>query len=127
MRTVTMAILLMLSFEAQAIECHSDPQNKNYWAWRTIDGRQCWYEGKPGLSKSLLHWPATAKPTQAELPEPRPEPELQPLDDESFEARWKSIFEDPIWRDKNPVSSWKPFDGRSGDRPGASGDRHRRD
>jgi hypothetical protein len=28
-----------------------------YWSWRLIDGRKCWYEGKPGLSKSLLEWP----------------------------------------------------------------------
>ncbi len=69
MRTVMMGILVLLSFEAQAIECHSNPQNKNYWAWRIIDGRQCWYEGKAGLSKSLLHWPEFAKPTEAELPD----------------------------------------------------------
>jgi len=29
-----------------------------YWSWRLIDGRKCWYEGKPMLSKSLLEWPA---------------------------------------------------------------------
>src|SRR5215831_14106095 len=28
-----------------------------YWSWRLIDGRKCWYEGKRGLSKSLLVWP----------------------------------------------------------------------
>jgi len=33
----------------------SNPQG--YWSWRLIDGRKCWYEGKPGLSKSLLEWP----------------------------------------------------------------------
>src|SRR6201982_966305 len=34
------------------------PSNPNgYWSWRLIDGRKCWYEGKPGLSKSLLEWP----------------------------------------------------------------------
>jgi hypothetical protein len=27
------------------------------WAWRLIDGRQCWYEGAAGMDKSLLHWP----------------------------------------------------------------------
>ena len=31
-----------------------------YWSWRLIDGRKCWYEGKPMLSKSLLEWPARA-------------------------------------------------------------------
>src|SRR5258708_18938590 len=29
-----------------------------YWSWRLVDGRKCWYEGKPMLSKSLLEWPA---------------------------------------------------------------------
>jgi hypothetical protein len=28
-----------------------------WWSWRLIDERKCWYEGKPGLSKSLLEWP----------------------------------------------------------------------
>ena len=31
-----------------------------YWSWRLIDGRKCWYEGKPMLAKSLLEWPAQA-------------------------------------------------------------------
>ena len=29
-----------------------------YWSWRMIDGRKCWYEGKPMLSKSSLEWSA---------------------------------------------------------------------
>jgi hypothetical protein len=34
------------------------PSNPNgYWSWRLIDGQKCWYEGKPGISKSLLEWP----------------------------------------------------------------------
>jgi hypothetical protein len=28
-----------------------------WWSYRLIDGRKCWYEGKPGLSKLLLEWP----------------------------------------------------------------------
>jgi hypothetical protein len=31
--------------------------HEQWWSWRLIDGRKCWYEGKPGLSKSLLEWP----------------------------------------------------------------------
>jgi hypothetical protein len=34
----------------------SDPRG-HWWSYRLIDGRKCWYEGKPGLSKSLLEWP----------------------------------------------------------------------
>jgi predicted YcjX-like family ATPase len=33
---------------------------RGYWSWRIIDGRKCWYEGKPMLSKSSLEWPAQA-------------------------------------------------------------------
>ena len=33
------------------------PTNSHgYWSWRLMDGRKCWYEGKQGLSKSLLEW-----------------------------------------------------------------------
>ena len=39
-----------------------------YWSWRMIDGRKCWYEGKPMLSKSSLAWSAqaTVKPLAEE-------------------------------------------------------------
>jgi hypothetical protein len=34
------------------------PSNPHrHWSWRVIDGRKCWYEGRPGLSKSMLEWP----------------------------------------------------------------------
>ena len=43
----------------QAKQCSAErPSNaRTYWSYRLIDGRKCWYEGKPMLSKSLLHWP----------------------------------------------------------------------
>src|SRR5882762_1156234 len=34
----------------------SNPHGR-WWSYRLIDGRKCWYEGKPGFSKSLLEWP----------------------------------------------------------------------
>ena len=44
---------------AQAKQCSTErPSNaRTYWSYRLIDGRKCWYEGRPMLSKSLLHWP----------------------------------------------------------------------
>ena len=38
------------------------PKNPHvqWWSYRLIDGRKCWYEGKPLLSKSLLEWPKEA-------------------------------------------------------------------
>ena len=40
-------------------ECSSamPTDSRGYWSWRLIDGQKCWYEGKQGLSKSLLEWP----------------------------------------------------------------------
>jgi hypothetical protein len=36
--------------------CQASPGAGGYWTWRLIDGRKCWYEGKPGMSKDNLRW-----------------------------------------------------------------------
>jgi hypothetical protein len=61
---------------AQAKQCSTErPSNaQSYWSYRLIDGRKCWYEGKPGFSKSLLHWSAT----QTEKKNSRREPDTSP-------------------------------------------------
>ena len=45
----------------------SNPHGE-WWSYRLIDGRKCWYQGKPGLSKALLEWPkvASARPVSRE-------------------------------------------------------------
>jgi len=42
--------------------------HSGWWSYRIIDGRKCWYEGKPGLSKSLLEWrlETSSRPTSNE-------------------------------------------------------------
>jgi hypothetical protein len=79
------------------------PSNTHgYWSWRLIDGRKCWYEGKPMLSKSALEWPtqASAQPhSDRELTSVVPEKHANPLDShawapddsDTFEARWQAI------------------------------------
>jgi hypothetical protein len=85
----------------------SNPQG-HWWSYRLIDGRKCWYEGKPGLSKSLLEWPkeASAQPASGEeiastVPEkPRTPLDSQawapnsqawaPTDPDTFETRWRA-------------------------------------
>jgi hypothetical protein len=73
-----------------------------YWSWRLIDGRKCWYEGKPMLSKSLLELPAqaSAQPnSDRELTRVPPEKPSNPLDSQAwapndqdtFEMRWRAI------------------------------------
>jgi|SRR5437762_3191565 len=80
----------------------------HWWSYRLIDGRKCWYDGKPGLSKSLLEWPAevSAPPASGEeIASTVPEKARNPLnaqawapnsqpweqsDPDTFEARWRA-------------------------------------
>jgi hypothetical protein len=74
----------------------SDPHG--YWSWRIIDGRKCWYLGKPMLSKSSLEWPAKAADTSNSNGEPANAPtgrsgdpleaQAKATDSESFDALW---------------------------------------
>jgi len=77
----------------------SNPHGR-WWSYRLIDGRKCWYEGKPMLSKALLEWPkeASAQPvsdgkvtgvvTQG-LGNPLDAQARAMKDADTFEARWR--------------------------------------
>jgi hypothetical protein len=80
------------------------PSNQHgYWSWRLIDGRQCWYEGKPQLSKSLLEWRArasaqpnsdrdpTSAPAEQKPGNPLDSQARAPDDSDTFETRWRAI------------------------------------
>lgn len=43
----------------ERIACASDVPavRKGHWYYRIIDGRKCWYDGKPMLPKTQLYWP----------------------------------------------------------------------
>jgi hypothetical protein len=81
----------------------SNPYGR-WWSYRLIDGRKCWYEGKPMLSKSLLEWPteASAQPvSNGEVTSVVTEKPGNPLDSQAwalkdsdtFEARWRERVE----------------------------------
>src|SRR5215470_17885512 len=82
----------------------SNPQG-HWWSYRLIDGRKCWYEGKPGLSKSLLEWPAEApaRPASAEkvtttVPEvanPVPETARNPLNSQAWAPPSQTLAPNP--------------------------------
>jgi len=60
---------------------------RSLWSYRLIDGRKCWYEGKPGLSKSLLEWPkeASAQPaSDEEITSADPQKPRTPLDSQAW-------------------------------------------
>jgi hypothetical protein len=85
----------------------SNPQG-HWWSYRLIDGRKCWYEGKPGLSKSLLEWPkgvsaqlASSEEIASTIPEKpgtlldsqawAPNSQARaPTDPDTFETRWRA-------------------------------------
>ena len=52
-------IIAVATAEAKQ-QCSATAGSGSYWSWRLIDGRKCWYQGKPMLSKELLEWPAQA-------------------------------------------------------------------
>jgi len=70
----------------------SDPHGQ-WWSYRIIDGRKCWYEGKPGLSKSLLEWPreVSTRPASGEgIRSTAPEKPRTPLDSQAWAPNSKA-------------------------------------
>src|SRR5262245_13597007 len=95
---------------AQARQCSAErpADARSYWSYRIIDGRKCWYEGKPMLSKTLLHW-STAQTAQADTEQKASPPSpstpnfldaqaSMPDNSDSFEARWRQRFLDAVRR-----------------------------
>ena len=79
--------------------------NGKWWSYRLIDGRKCWYQGKPGLSKALLEWPKaaseqasrkdSAQPSRKMVVSIVPEKRFNPLDAQA-------------WAPKEAVQAWAP-------------------
>ncbi|ANV99784.1 hypothetical protein [Bradyrhizobium icense] len=95
------ALLLLLgmpSVEAKQQCSAAAPSNPNgkWWSYRLIDGRKCWYEGKPGLSKDLLEWKGvSAQPLLKDVVNIVPEKRFNPLDAQA-------------WAPKEAVQAWAP-------------------
>ena len=72
--------LLLISSGASATECQSSPgQDGKWWSYRIVDSKRCWYQGKPGRSKDLLHWAKQSPPPVVTRPDsPRPAPPVPP-------------------------------------------------
>ena len=54
---VLVTLILSAWSTAHAAECRSQKSDDGHWAWRTIEGQKCWYQGRAGLDKTKLHWP----------------------------------------------------------------------
>jgi hypothetical protein len=42
------------------IPCQTSAGRDGHWAWRTVDGKRCWYVGRAGMSKDRLQWVRSA-------------------------------------------------------------------
>jgi hypothetical protein len=76
--------------------------NGRWWSYRLIDGRKCWYEGKPMLSKSLLEWPkeASAQPvSNREVTSVVTGKPGNPLDSQARALKASDTFE-ALWRER---------------------------
>jgi hypothetical protein len=102
---LTVALFLSAT-PAQAKQCSTErPSNaRTYWSYRLIDGRKCWYEGKPMLSKSLLHWPE-AQTAQAK---PRREANVLPASQYNPLNAQASISDDPNAKPKPEIVDRSP-------------------
>jgi len=89
------------AFAKQQCSTSAPSDAHGYWSWRLIDGRKCWYEGKPMLSKSSLEW-AAQPPSQSDSNEAPAiavtEESRNPMDSqarviddsETFDALWRA-------------------------------------
>jgi len=76
--------LLLISSGASATECQSSPSHDGkWWSYRIVDSKRCWYQGRPGRSKDLLHWAKQSPPLLLTRPDPgdrpTPAPPFPPL------------------------------------------------
>lgn len=93
-------------------QCSVSAAKQGYWSWRMIDGRKCWYEGKPMLSKTLLEWraesaahsdikadAANVAPENRNVESQRLESHGDPMDAQAYEPAVSPTF-DALWRDR---------------------------
>jgi hypothetical protein len=73
--------LIGLAPGGERVECEAQrvTGDGHYWAYRIIDGRECWYPGRPGKPKNELYWDRGAIPSARQTvdqPEAETETEL---------------------------------------------------
>jgi hypothetical protein len=108
--TASVAALLLLGMseveaKQQCSAAMPSSQNGKWWSYRLIDGRKCWYEGKPGLSKALLEWPKTAS---AEPPPKDAAPPTRKDVANAASGKRGNPLDAQAWAPKQAVLPWVP-------------------
>lgn len=70
MRLIGLVLALIIAGTTAAAAktaCHTAKPShaSEHWAWRQIDGRQCWYAGQKGKDKASLYWRQTQTAAKA--------------------------------------------------------------
>jgi len=92
-------------------EPHKPAGAREYWSWREINGRPCWYAGRPGKPKTELRWevlysrppegrgaePVVSPPQDADRPAPEPSITILRVTpvgaaEGSFDDRWLPVL-----------------------------------
>jgi len=95
-------------------------RTREYWSWREIEGRPCWYAGRPGKPKELLRWkrpsdggegvaPVVSPPQGHDGRPPEPSVIIEPVPTEgTFERAWRDLMLDMTapWTDPRRMD-WK--------------------
>ena len=101
---LTLVSVLSVRSAGAAVECRAEPPSgrTEWWSWRLVDGKRCWYEGRAGKDKTELYWqriapmpnrvekvtPATDSNLELRAKQIEPKRELPP-----FAERWRQMFE----------------------------------
>lgn len=74
--------ILVTPSSAETIACAAEVPagGKGHWYYRLIDGRKCWYQGKPMMPKTSLHWPDSSTAEAEPVPPENPTAASQPAE-----------------------------------------------
>src|SRR5215471_21027835 len=104
--------LIDLARGGDLVEC--EPQrvtgDGRHWAYRIVDGRECWYPGRPGKPKNELFWGQDIAPStreqveqqEAETEPPEPASRLvdaapkEPQTTETMPEEWRATAADQL-------------------------------
>jgi len=100
--TAWIATLLSVGYQMRRPNNNAAPRRQKnphgqWWSYRLIDGRNCWYEGKPMLSKRCWNGPRRHPRNPEKLQALFTQKPGNPLDaqartlndSDTFEARWR--------------------------------------
>jgi hypothetical protein len=102
---IAVLLLLVTSAAEARIACQANKPHgaHDWWSWREVEHRRCWYAGAPGLGKAALYWPAAERsgpplpPRSQSLPVPAVPLAISPVPAVPLSAR-AIPFSERWWR-----------------------------